>query len=612
MSSTPSYNAEYDLILAGGGTAAGVIAGRLSVAAPHLRILMLEAGPSTRDDLMHTQPARYLNHLTPTSTTARFHVSKPSAALNGRPAIVPCGQCLGGGSSINFIMYTRASKSDYDDWETEFGNKGWGSADLIPLLQKTETYQAQPDAPTHGYSGPLKVSYGGIFTNVGQQCFAAAQAIDSDRQLAHGFVEPNDLTSVNVFGRWPKWIDAEKGTRSDVPHHFIYPQEHNPNLTVITGAHVRRVTFDEDNRASGVQFVWNYRFYPEADHDVHTVKATRLVVVSAGTFGSPGILERSGIGSPEILGRFDIETRVDLPGVGEEYQDHNVMFVPYKTTPEAETIDPIIRNETDVVSGISDEWFKTGQGLMAHNSIDFGFKMRPTAAELDAFGPAFRPRWESYYADKPDKAVLFVGALAMLVADPTTVPLEKYYTMAFFSNYPVARGYVHITDKDDAAAPTDFSSGFVESMADVAPLMWAYKYTREIARRMPLFRGEYTPLHPKYSQDSPAAILEGVDGPVPADAPLLVYSAEDDAAVEQYVRDIVQTTWHSMGTCAMKAREAGGVVDFALNVYGVKGLKVADMSICPGNVGSNTYSTALVVAEKAALIIADELGIAGV
>ncbi|KAI0066441.1 alcohol oxidase-like protein [Artomyces pyxidatus] len=612
MSSTPVINAEYDLIIAGAGTAGGLIAGRLAAAAPHLRILLIEAGPTTRDVLAHTQPARFLSHLAPNSTTARFHVSKPSEAVGGRALVVPTAQCVGGGSSIDFAMYGLASKSDYDDWEIEFKNPGWGSADLVPLVKKSETFQAQPNAPAHGHDGPLKVSYGGIFTNLGQQSLAAARSFDKERQGVDENADANDMTSVNVYARWPKWIDAEKGARSDIAHNVIYPLEHNTNVNVVSAALVRRVTFDENDRASGIEFVWNSQFLPDADRDVHTVKATKLVIISAGAFGTPGILERSGIGRSDVLEEVGIETRVNLPGVGESFQDHNVLFLPYKTTSEAETLDHIVRNDTKAVSSASEQWFKTGKGLMANNSIDFACRIRPTPAELDDFGLEFRERWESYYSGKQDKAVICLGTCSMLVGDPTTVPQEKYFSMGYFTLYPLSRGYVHVTDKDDVAAPTDFKAGFLESMADVTPLIWAYKHTREIARRLPLFRGEYAPLHPKFAPNSSASIRENVEGPVAADAPRIEYSAADDAAIEVYTREMVGTTWHSLGTCAMKPREEGGVVDPALNVYGVTGLKVADISICPGNVGAVTSSTALIIAEKAALIVAKELGIVGV
>ncbi|KAF7968256.1 hypothetical protein HWV62_31089, partial [Athelia sp. TMB] len=168
---------DYDIIFAGGGTAGCLIASRLATADPSLKILVLEGGMHTKDLPAHTQPARYFSHLAPTSTTVTFNIGNPAPELTGRQLITPSGRCVGGGSSINsssikadcnaaVAMYTRAQRSDYDDWERVHGNPGWGSADLIPLMQKTETYQAgDPEANpklkrTHGFSGPLKVSYG--------------------------------------------------------------------------------------------------------------------------------------------------------------------------------------------------------------------------------------------------------------------------------------------------------------------------------------------------------------------------------------------------------------------------------------------------------------------
>ena len=135
-----------------GGTAGGVAAGRLAAADSTLRILVLEVGPDVEDDLRHTQPAVYPSHQLPTSRTVRFNQAHPSEALRGRAVVVPCGQCVGGGSSVNcksavappyarnspFIVlsYTRGDASDYNDWETKYNNPGWGSRDLIPLLKK--------------------------------------------------------------------------------------------------------------------------------------------------------------------------------------------------------------------------------------------------------------------------------------------------------------------------------------------------------------------------------------------------------------------------------------------------------------------------------------------
>ena len=136
MSATPSVAPEYDLIIAGGGTCGLIVASRIASAEPNLSILVLEAGPPTQGQLSHVQPARFLHHLAPTANTVRFHVAAPTPALGNRTFVTPTGQCLGGGSSVNFAMYTRGAASDYDDWEQMYSNPGWGSKDLIPLMQK--------------------------------------------------------------------------------------------------------------------------------------------------------------------------------------------------------------------------------------------------------------------------------------------------------------------------------------------------------------------------------------------------------------------------------------------------------------------------------------------
>ncbi|TFY62495.1 hypothetical protein EVG20_g6684 [Dentipellis fragilis] len=569
-----SVDDEYDIVIAGGGTAGCVLAGRLAATAASLKILVLEAGPETKDDLAHIQPARFLPHLLPTSTTVRFHIEPPSETLAGRPLVVPTAQCLGGGSSVNFLVYTRPSASDYDAWETTYNNPGWGSNDLLPLLKKTETFQAKPNALNHGYHGPLKVSFGGYFTNVGRQFLDSASQFDPTRPLSD---DTNDLVTVNVYARYAKWIDAETGKRSDVPHHYIYNQT-NPGLHVVTGVHVKRVLI-ENMRAVGVEFKWNHRFLPDADDAVHTVRAKRLVVVSAGAFGSPGILERSGIGGKSILEPLGIKVEEDLPGVGENYQanaDHNAVFPVYYAAPEAETIDGIIRNDPVVIAEMSRQWNEDGSGLMAHNGIDGAAKIRPSEQELKEIGPEFWKIWDEDYAHLPDKPVILFAVMALFSGDASSAPVRKYFSTVICNLYALARGHVHVTDAHDATAALDFKSGFLESVADIKPLVWAYKLVREICRRMALFRGEYAPQHPVFPPGSRAAVVE--DGmPTPIDAPKIVYTEEDDLAIELYLRKNIATAWHFMGTCAMKPREDEGVVDSKLNVHGIQGLKVAEL-----------------------------------
>ncbi|KAJ7126760.1 GMC oxidoreductase-domain-containing protein [Mycena epipterygia] len=595
-------SAPYDIIFAGGGTTACVVAGRLAAADPSLRILIIEAGKHTKDISTHTQPGRYFANLASGGDTFTFHTTKPSEALDNRPCIIPSGKGMGGGSSVNFMMYTRASPSDYDDWEN-LANPGWGSKDLIPLSNKAETFE--PSAKNHGSSGPIKVS-GGIQTNICRQYLAVAAARDKERGFTN---DTNDFgaSSVNVYSPWCRYISSDTGRRSDTAHHYVYNQAHNKNLHILPHCRVKRVIFEND-RAVGVEYISHD---PDAadKNAIIAVYASRLVVLASGAFGSPAILERSGIGAPELLKAYDIRQVVNLPGVGENYNDHNLLLVPYHTTSDELTMDDIFRGKDEAIKPYEDRWLREGKGMMAHNGIEAGIKIRPNAKDLETLGATFSQRWNDFFANQPDKPVMWIGPIVGYTGGNASVT-GKFFTMAYYSEYPVSLGRTHIKSVDPYQS-LDVEPGFLDKPEDVAILRWSYKWTREMARRMDSYRGEFALEHPQLAAGSPAACVEA-EGPVPISAPDIVYSTEDDEAIDRYHRAVVGTTWHSLGTCAMKPRNQGGVVDSRLNVYGVQNLKVSDLSIAPTNVGSNTYNSALTVGEKAALIIAEELGIKGV
>ncbi|KAF8262161.1 alcohol oxidase-like protein [Lactarius quietus] len=636
MSTPTVINEEYDIVIAGGGAAACVVAGRLAAADASLRVLLLEAGPTTYHNPAHTVPLNFRKNFGPDSRTIRQHVSQPSSTLGGRTIAVPCGQCLGGGGSINVMVYSRPSASDYDEWETVYQNPGWGSKDLIPLLRKIETYQVPGGGPTHGADGPLGVSTGGFFSDIAKQFLQAARTLD--RGLAHkpDDADANDLETINVCTRWLRWINAETGTRSDVPHNMIYPlKDTRPNLHFLTGVHVKNVTFNEENRATGVTYTLNLLLHPDGPKDTRTVLGTKLVLIAAGAFGSPGILERSGIGAKDVLERVGVKQRVNLPGVGENYQDHNTLVSRYFAADEAQSLDAILRNEEGAIEATAAEFGITKEEILMQNPIDVGFKWRPKPSEVAELGHEFQEYWDSYFANSPDKPVMWFGLVSasVKILRGPPLPSRKYYTVTMYTGHPLARGRVHIEHAGDVSAPVDFVSGFFESSvvlpppvphflstpspfvviftrkADMQPLIWGYKFSREIARRMPHFRGEPPSVHPAFAPGGSASIIAHAEGPIAFDAPRIVYSAEDERALEEFTRAEVATTYHSLGTCAMKPRQQGGVVDAKLNVYGVRGLKVVDLSIAPGNVSANTYGTALVIGEKAAVIIAEELGI---
>ncbi|PPQ69811.1 hypothetical protein CVT25_009748 [Psilocybe cyanescens] len=594
----------YDIIFAGGGASACITAGRLAEADPSLKILIVESGPHTKGLEDYVQPARYFGNLALVKETFNIHISRPSPSLLGRTPIVPTGHATD--IDILVMVYTRGAASDYDDWEIEYGNKGWGSKHLIPLLRKAETYQSGTTGPTaHGHSGPLKISFAPDLINVTESFLEVAAAFDKERSIVDDI---NAFSECDKYGRLPRYVDDKTGRRSDAAHHYIYNQENNKNLKVLDRHRVIRVVLEGD-QAVGIEYAseQNGGFTP-----LLIARASRLVVVAGGTFGSPAILERSGIGGKHVLEKAGIPPVVDLPGVGENYMDHNVVFLPFVATEDADTLDQLFRGSEEEIKPYETQWLKDGTGLMSHNGLDSAIKMRPNEEELAEIFPEFDYRWQTYFAkaDHHDKPVAILGPLAAYCGVNPDVPRGKYFSIAYFLAYPASAGNIHVTSADPNT-PSDFHAGFLDDPADLVSLRWSYKKARELGRRLKYYAGDLVVGHPAFKETSSAQPIQPAS-PAAISAPKIVYSKEDDDAIDEYHRRNVETTWHSIGTCAMKPREQRGVVDERLNVHGIQGLKVADCSIAPGNVGANMYSTAIAIGEKAAVIIAQDLGIQGV
>ncbi|OJA18406.1 hypothetical protein AZE42_06390 [Rhizopogon vesiculosus] len=350
-----SSTSEFDIIFAGGGTTACVVAGRLAACEPSLKILVLEAGPCWNFAAALTKCHR-------------------QGTLCKRAKVLDSIIAAANGADVRIVMvYTRAPASDFDDWRVD----GWESENLIPVIKKLETYEVQPDCPTHGYNGPIKVSSGGYKLSLGQELIDVGKAYHK-RPYAD---DTDDLETCNTYSPWAKYIDGTTGRRSDAAHHYVYNQAHNTNLQIWAG---KRVIF-EDKRAVGVEFTSDSVSCPDADSSSSTVRASKLTVVSAGAFGSPTILERSGIGSEAVLKRCNIEQLVNLPGVGENYQGHQGAFAAYNIADNVVTMDPLWRGE--------------------ESAVQAKIKWRPNDDELKAMGSAFQPRWEEFFQDRPDKAV---------------------------------------------------------------------------------------------------------------------------------------------------------------------------------------------------------------
>lgn len=203
-------------------------------------------------------------------------------------------------------------------------------------------------------------------------------------------------------------------------------------------------------------------------------------------------------------------------------------------------------------------------------------------------GPEFQADWDRDFKPHPTKPLMLCGMVSAFLADPSLVEPGQYITLATYTGYPYSRGSIHITSKDDVINGYVFDAGFLSHPSDLTKQVWAYKMSREIGRRLPYFKGELELGHPKFKEGSKATLSIGKASPVDFDSAKIEYSKEDDAVIEEWIRANLNTTWHSLGTCAMRAREKGGVADGDLNVYGTQSLKICDLSMVPENVGANT------------------------
>lgn len=468
------------------------------------------------------------------------------------------------------MSYLIAQAIDYDSWKVD----GWDTQSLMPYIKRLESYHptntASTPGDTHGHEGPINVSAGPFSTKGPQDdLLAAAESL--------GYPEIPDLQdfeSVNGFSRWRRYVGPD-GTRQDAAHRFIHPlmaSGEHPNLHLLVETKVSRVVFDEQGCARGVEC------WPRAGTTTTTkttIKAKRLVVVSAGALGTPSILERSGVGSGALLQKLGIPVVSDLPGVGENYQDHHLMLYPYKSTLKAdETLDGLLRGDT--VAPTSGE----RNPMLGWNAIDLASKLRPTAAEAASLGPDFEAAWNRDFGPNPTKPLMFIAMVQTFLGNPATLKEQdgsQFFTLGTFSAYPYSRGSIHIASPDlnDAAS---FDTGFLSHPADLAMHVWAYKKQRELGRRTNAYAGDLPFAHPNFPPGSEAATKEerGAKFNTVEDrrsVEPIKYTKEDDAAIQDWIRSNVATTWHSLGTCKMAPREAGGVVDKELNVYGTKQLK---------------------------------------
>ncbi|WP_426955686.1 GMC family oxidoreductase [Muricoccus radiodurans] len=518
----------YDYIVVGGGSAGCVITQRLVSAGKG--VLLLEAGPADNHPFVHI-PGTFVRVIG--SRRTWMYRSEAEPTLKGRAMYVPQGRTLGGGSSVNAMIYIRGQPQDYDTWR-ELGAEGWGWDDVLPVFRRSEANQRLA-GPLHGTEGPLRVSDTRHRHPLSYAFLRAAQEA--------GIPFTHDFNGAEQAGAGFFQTTTREGRRGSTAATYLARVRGNPLLTLRTGAAIEAVLF-ENGAASGVR-------YRTDDGALHEAQVREEVVICAGGIGSPKVLQLSGIGPAAHLQALGIPVLRDLPGVGENFQDHICASV-YGRTREPASLLGADKGLKAIRHGL--EYILTRSGLLSSNIVESG-------AFVDTSG-----------AGRPDVQIHMTPTL---VGDVERAPPPGHgITLNPCILRPTARGSVRLRSPDPKAAPK-LNANPLGTREDLETLMRGVRLSRRILRAPAL-----------------AGVLEGEILPSPEEE-------VSDAVLEDHIRRVAKTVFHPSGTCRM-GRDGMAVTDPSLRVHGVPRLRVADASVMPTLVSGNTNAPTVMIGERCA------------
>ena len=523
----------FDFIVVGAGSAGCVLANRLTEDGRY-RVLLLEAGGRGRNLWIHV-PLGYGKLFTDARVNWLYQ-SEPEPELNDRAIIQPRGKVLGGSSAINGLLYVRGQREDFDHWR-QLGNAGWSFDDVLPYFRRSEDQERGADA-LHGAGGPLRVS------NVSEPHPLCEAFIAASQQA--GFPRNDDFNGPQQEGAGYFQLTARNGRRCSTATGYLKPARRRPNLRVVPDALATRILMD-GRRAVGVEY--------RAAGATHVAQAGREVILAAGAFGSPQIMQLSGLGPAALLREHGVPVVADLPGIGEDLQDHFQVRLQYRCT-EPITMNDVINDwRQRMLAGL--RYILLRKGLL---TIGAGY-----AGGFFRTDPALAT---------PDVQVHFI----IFSAEKIGANLHPFpgFIASVCQLRPESRGHVRIKSADPAAAPA-IQPLYMSARSDRDTTLAGIRLLRRIMGQ---------PAMRRYITE------ERVPGP----------ACRSDAEMLAYARETGTTIFHPTSTCRM-GQDARAVVDERLRVRGIEGLRVVDGSVMPTVVSGNTNAAIVMIGEKGADMI---------